>query len=50
MYEEAKEITGKEIERFIELQAAEGKSPLETIEALLKVVGAEKAPEFKKMD
>lgn len=50
MEEEEKEMTGKEIERFIELQAAEGKSPLETIEALLKVVGAEEVPEFKKKD
>lgn len=50
MDEEEKEITGKEIEQFIGLQAAEGKSPLEALEALLKVVGAEGVPEFKKMD
>ena len=48
MEENANEITGKEIERFIELQAAEGKSPLETISALLEIVGAESIPEFKK--
>lgn len=50
MDEEENEMADKEIERFIELQAAEGKSPLETIEALLKVVGAEGIPEFKKKD
>lgn len=50
MDERENEMTGKEIERFIELQAAEGKSPLETIEALLKVVGAETVPRFEKKD
>lgn len=50
MDEEENEMTGKEIERFIRLQAAEGKSPMETIEALLKVVGAESIPEFAKKD
>lgn len=44
------EMTEKEIQRFIEMQADEGKSPLETIKALLRLVGADKMPEFKKKD
>ena len=43
-------MTGEEIQRFIEMQAEEGKSPLETIIALLRLVGADKVPEFKKED
>ena len=31
----------------MEMQAAEGKTPIEAIEALLKFVGAETVPEFK---
>ena len=41
------DVTGKEIANFIKLQADEGKSPREAIEALMKVIGAE-MPEFKK--
>lgn len=43
------EMTGKEIANFIKLQADEGKSPLEAIEALMKVIGAE-MPKFQKGD
>lgn len=39
------EMTGKEIANFIKLQADEGKTPKEAIEALMKVIGAE-MPEF----
>ncbi len=39
-------MTGREIANFIKLQAEEGKTPLEAIEALMKVIGAE-TPEFK---
>lgn len=41
-----KEIAGKEIANFIQLQADEGKTPKEAIEALMKVIGAE-MPDFK---
>lgn len=50
MEEQEKEMTEKEIQRFIEMQADEGKSPLETIAALLRLVGSDKVPEFKKKD
>ena len=50
MDEEGREMTEKEIQRFIEMQAEEGKSPLETIAALLRLVGADEVPEFKKKD
>ena len=43
-------MTEKEIARFIEMQAEEGKSPLETIKALLRLVGEDKVPNFKKKD
>jgi len=43
---EEKELTGKEIANFIKLQADEGKSAKEAIEALMKVIGAE-MPKFK---
>lgn len=43
------EMTGKEIANFIKLQAEEGKTPLEAIEALMKVIGAE-MPEFQEED
>lgn len=43
---EETEITGKEIENFVKLQADEGKTPEEALEALMKVVGAE-MPKFK---
>lgn len=46
MDEKDEEMTGKEIARFIELQAEEGKTAKEAIEALMKVVGGE-MPEFK---
>ena len=47
MEERENEMTEKEIQRFIEMQAEEGKTPLETIKALLRLVGAETVPEFK---
>lgn len=50
MEEEEKEMTEKEIQRFIEMQAEEGKSPLETITALLRLVGSDEVPDFKKKD
>ncbi len=50
MEERETEMTEKEIQRFIEMQADEGKSPLETIKALLRLVGSDKVPDFKKMD
>ena len=40
-------MTGKEIANFIKLQADEGKTPKEAIEALMMVIGAE-MPKFKK--
>lgn len=43
------EMTGKEIANFIKLQADEGKTPKEAIEALMKVIGAE-MPEFDEKD
>jgi hypothetical protein len=43
---EETEITGQEIENFVKLQADEGKTPEEALEALMKVVGAE-MPKFK---
>lgn len=46
---EEREMTEKEIQRFIELQAEEGKTPREALEALLKVVGGE-MPRFKGED
>ena len=46
---EEREMTEKEIQRFVELQADEGKTPSEALEALLKVVGGE-MPEFKNRD
>ena len=46
---EDQEMTGKEIANFIKLQAEEGKTPLEAIEALMKVIGAE-MPEFDEED
>ncbi len=45
--QESEEMTGKEIARFMELQAKEGKTAEEAIEALMAVVGGE-MPEFKK--
>lgn len=44
------EMTEKEIKRFIEMQADEGKTPLETIKALLRLVGSDEVPKFKRMD
>lgn len=41
------ELAGEEIERFIQLQAEEGKTAEEAIEALMKLVGG-KMPEFRK--
>ena len=46
MNEEERELTDGEIQRFVEFQASEGKTPRETLEALLRVVGG-KVPEFK---
>ena len=43
-------MTEKEISRFIKMQAEEGKSPLETIKALLRLVGDDDVPKFKKED
>lgn len=43
------EMTGKEIANFIRLQADEGKTPKEAIEALMKVIGAE-MPKFSQED
>lgn len=43
------EMTGKEIANFIKLQADEGKTPKEAIEALMKVIGAE-MPKFAEED
>lgn len=45
--QESEEMTGKEIARFMELQAKEGKTAEEAIEALMAVVGGE-MPEFRK--
>ena len=50
MEEIVTEMTAKQILRFIEMQADEGKSPIETIKALLRLVGSDKVPDFKKMD
>lgn len=47
--EEVDEMTGKEIANLIKLQADEGKTPREALEALMKVVGAE-MPEFSRED
>lgn len=47
MDERQEEMTGKEIERFMQLQAEEGKTAEEAIEALMKVVGGE-MPKFAK--
>lgn len=40
------EMVGKEVANFIKLQADEGKTPLEAIEALMKVIGSD-MPEFQ---
>ena len=45
-WRDMEEMTGKEIANFIQLQADEGKTPKEAIEALMKVIGAE-MPDFK---
>ncbi|MEF2656072.1 MAG: hypothetical protein U0M72_06565 [Eggerthellaceae bacterium] len=45
--QEFEEMTGKEIARFIQLQAEEGKTAEEAIAALMMVVGGD-MPEFKK--
>ena len=50
MDEMEEEMTGKEIRRFVEMQAEEGKTPLETIAALLKLVGVDEVPAFKRPD
>ena len=50
MENEEEELTGEQIQRFIEMQAEDGKTPLETITAPLKLVGADKIPEFKTED
>ena len=47
MSEKEEEMTGKEIARFIALQAKEGKTAEEAIAALMEVVGDE-MPEFRK--
>lgn len=46
MTEADRELTEEEIQRFIDLQAEEGKTPREALDALMKVVGG-KMPEFK---
>lgn len=46
MSDEERELTGGEIQRFVELQAAEGKTAGEALEALLRAVGG-RMPEFK---
>lgn len=46
MSDEGRELMDGEIQRFVELQATEGKTPREVLEALLRVVGG-KMPEFK---
>ena len=50
MDNEEQELTGEQIQRFIEMQAEEGKTPHETITALLKLIGASEIPEFKTKD
>lgn len=50
MENEEEELTGEQIQRFIEMQAEDGKTPLETITALLELVGADEIPEFKTED
>ena len=47
MQEEETEMTGKEIARFMKLQAKEGKTAEEAIAALMEVVGGE-MPTFEK--
>lgn len=47
MSEREDEMTGKEINNLIHLQAEEGKTPTEAIEALLKVVGGEMPEPWK---
>ena len=47
MDEREDEMTGKEIARFLQLQAEEGKTAEEAVEALMKVVG-ENTPKFRK--
>lgn len=42
-------MNSREVANFIRLQAEEGKSPKEALEALMKVIGAE-MPEFKEED
>ena len=46
----ANSMTSEQVERFIQMQAEGGKIPLETITALLRLIGAESVPEFKKAD
>ena len=41
------EMTAKEIENFFALQAEEGKTPEQAIEALMMVIGG-KMPKFEK--
>lgn len=48
-WKEENEMTGKEIANLIKLQADEGKTPKEALEALMKVIGAE-MPRFEKED
>ena len=43
-------MTSEQVERFIQMQAEEGKTPLETITALLRLIGADSVPEFRKAD
>lgn len=50
MENEEEELTGEQIQRFIEMQAQNGKTPHETITALLKWVGADEIPKFKTKD
>ena len=46
----ANSMTSEQVERFIQMQAEEGKTPLETITALLHLIGTDSVPEFKKAD
>ena len=43
-------MTSEQAEHFIRMQAGKGKTPLETITELLRLIGAESVPEFKKAD
>ncbi len=49
MDDKTEELAGEEIARFIELQAKEGKTAEETIEALTAAVGGE-TPKFKEKE